>query len=136
MARVWHAIAAVILVAAVAGVVSVARRPNVHLVEVRFPGSYEATGTIAVEHPGLHAIWAGGEPAADATRCAISAPPGKAVSVTTAGRHVEWVNRGEDDAVYTWIASFDAPTAGTYTIRCRPDPNAPGAAYLVSEGVG
>ena len=55
------------------------------------------------------------------------------MNVTAAKEHVDWVNHGEDDAVYTWIASFDAPTAGTYSIRCRPDPQAPGAAYLVSE---
>jgi hypothetical protein len=134
VARVWYAIAVVLLVAGVAGVILLVRQSDPHLVEVRFPGSYEATGTIAVEHAGPHAIWADGGPPVDAGRCVVKAPSGEAVSVIKPDRHVDWVNRGEDDAVYTWIASFDAPTAGTYSIRCRPDPKAPGAAYLVSEG--
>jgi hypothetical protein len=135
VARVWYAIAAVLLVAGVAGTVLMVRRfpENPRLVEVRFPGSYEATGTIAVTHAGPYAIWADGGPSVDADRCAVHTPSRENVIVTAPKRRANWTNHAEDDAVYTWIASFDAPTAGTYTIRCRPDPNAPGAAYLVSE---
>jgi len=84
-----------------------------------------------IEHAGPDA--AHGGPPVDAGRCAVGAPSGEPITVTAPKKRVDWVNRGENDAVYTWIASFDAPTAGPYSIRCRPDPKAPGAAYVVSE---
>src|SRR6185312_15086054 len=82
VARVWYAIAAILLVAGVAGTVLMVRRfpEDPRLVEVRFPGSYEATGTIAVTHAGPYAIWADGGPPVDANRCILKKPDGAAIT--------------------------------------------------------
>ncbi|MEU8236322.1 hypothetical protein AB0C12_42590 [Actinoplanes sp. NPDC048967] len=136
MRKIWYVMALVLLVAGLLGLSQLSPltpRPEPEALEVRFPGSSAGPGTVAVRHAGEHAIWASGDPARDADRCAVTAPSGQAVPVSAASRRVVWAVRAEDDAAYTWIASFEAAQTGSYGLRCTPDPEAPGAAYHVTE---
>lgn len=136
MRKIWYVVALLLLVAGFFGLRHVSAstpRPEPEALEVRFPGSSAAPGTVVVRHAGEHAIWASGDPAPDANRCRVTAPSGPAVPVSAASTRVVWEVRAEDDAAYTWIATVEAAQPGTYGLRCTPDPEAPGAAYHVTE---
>ncbi|MEU8611559.1 hypothetical protein AB0C29_26585 [Actinoplanes sp. NPDC048791] len=136
MRKIWYAVALLLLGAGLFGLSHASPstpRPEPEALEVRFPGASAAPGTVVVRRAGAHAIWASGDPAPDANRCQVTAPSGQAVPVSAASRRVVWVVRAEDDAAYTWIATFEAAQAGSYGLRCTPDPEAPGAAYQVTE---
>ena len=135
MRRIWYVVALLLFVAGLYGlhfVSPVTPRPAPQALELRFPGSSAAQGTVVVPRTGEHAIWASGGPTRDAGRCQVTAPSGTAAPVTAAPLPVEWVVPEEDDAAYTWIATFEADRPGTYGLRCDPDPEAPGAAYTVT----
>jgi hypothetical protein len=134
--RSWYVVALVLLLAGLYGLNSVSpitQAPDAVALEMRFPGTTAAQGTVVVQQAGEHAIWASGGPERDANRCRITAPSGPAVPVTAAPARVVWEIASEDDAVYTWIAGFSAARPGTYGIQCSPDPEAPGAAYHVTK---
>ena len=136
MRRFWYVVALVLLLAGLYGLNSVSpltQAPDAVPLEVRFPSPTSAQGTVVVQQAGEHAIWSSGNPESDANRCRITAPAGPAVPVTAAPARVVWEIPGEDDAVYTWIAGFDAAQPGTYGIQCSTDPQAPGAAYHVTK---
>ncbi len=136
MRRIWYVVAFVLLAAGLYGLLpalSATRVSDPKALELRFPGSATAAGTVGVQRAGEHAIWASGSPDPDAGRCRITAPSGPAVPVTAPSKRVDWVVAGEDDAVYTWIATFEAAQPGLYGIQCSSDPKAPGASYYVTE---
>jgi hypothetical protein len=134
--RVPYVVALILLAAGLYGlhfVSPITRTSGAEPLELRFPGSAAAPGTVVVRQAGDYAIWASGDPERDANRCRITAPSGAAVPVTAASMHAVWVVASEDDAVYTWIARFAAAQPGAYGIRCGIGPEAPGAAYHVTE---
>jgi hypothetical protein len=106
------------------------KAPN--FLEVHFPGSYSEPGTVAVPGAGDYAIWADGSPSPDAKRCSVATDAGAGVPVTAPDGLTTYTAKDEDDAVFTVIARFSASAAGTYTVRCAPDPKAPGASLRVS----
>ena len=136
MHRIWYVVALALLATGLYGlhfVAPITQGSDAETLEVRFPGSYAAPGTVVVREAGEYAIWASGGPERDASRCRVTAPAGAAVPVTVASTRVLWTVAEEDDAVYTWVAGFPATQPGTYGLQCRPDPAAPGATYSVTE---
>jgi hypothetical protein len=103
-------------------------------VDVRFPGSYAAPGTVTVVDPGAYALWESGTTGGD--RCAITGPGGEVVAVGEPGLTVRWEPDGEDAIdTYTQVGTFDAPRAGDHGISCTID-DAPGTAFAVTRKPG
>ncbi|MET7965986.1 hypothetical protein [Micromonospora sp. NPDC005305] len=84
-------------------------------------------------HPGRYAVWATRPTTSpDRDRCRVTGPDGRPVPVAEPGPVIEWAEAATDDTIWTWTATFAAPTAGGYRLTCRLDPDAPGQQYAVT----
>jgi hypothetical protein len=139
-ARNWFAVSLALLLLGIVGVAvgyPLGPTSDPPLVDVRFAPDGPPTGAILVAKAGPHTVWQAGGTRSDHSRCRVTAPDGKAVTLTASRMAVRW-EPGWSDAVdaYAEVGTFDAAAPGEYGIACSVDPDAPGTSFVVTEKPG